>query len=104
ERLLRDIRQATDGLDITSAAYYDTVMTKIPYLDAVIKETLRLYPPLVRLERRVGVDGYKLGDLTLEKEQLISICAYAVHRSPENYPDPERYDPERFMPENRSKL
>lgn len=103
-RLLSEIEEALHGLDITSGEYYDTVMTKISYLDACIKETLRLYPPLVRLERRVNTDGYNLGGVELENDQLVTISAFAIHRNPKYYPEPLTYNPERFMPENKHLL
>lgn len=103
-KLLSEIEEALNGLDITSEEYYDTVMTKIPYLDAVIAETLRMYPPLVRLERRVNIDGYKLGGVELENDQLVTIAAFAVHRNAHYYPDPDTYKPERFLPENKHNL
>lgn len=104
DRLLNEIKEALNDLEITSEQYYDTVMTKIPFLEAVIKETLRLYPPLVRLERRVNIDGYKLGGVELENDQLITIAAFAVHRNAQYYPDPDTYQPERFLPENKHNL
>ena len=79
----------------------DIIINQLPYLDAVIKETLRKYPPVVRLERRVGVDGYKLGDIPLDKGTLIEVPTSAVHYCPEYYSDPYTFDPDRFMPENR---
>lgn len=103
-KLVSEVEEALHEVDTTSEQYYDTVMTKIPFLDAVIKETLRLYPPLVRLERRVNIDGYKLGGLELENDQLVTIAAFAVHRNPQYYPDPETYQPERFLPENKHNL
>ena len=67
-------------------------------------QTLRKYPPLVRLERRVGVDGYKLAGIPLDKDVLIEVPAISVHHDPEYYPEPERFNPDRFMPENKHLL
>src|SRR5690606_713115 len=64
----------------------------------------RKYPPVTRLERRVGVDGCKLGDYLLDKDMLIEVSAYSVHHNPEYYPEPSRYNPDRFMPENKHLL
>src|SRR5699024_5243141 len=52
ERLYRELEDGLNKLDPTSDEYYDTVMGKeLPYLTAVVNETLRKYPPLLRLER-----------------------------------------------------
>ncbi|CAG2106370.1 unnamed protein product, partial [Medioppia subpectinata] len=80
-------------------------LARLPYLDSVLSETLRLHPPSLRLHRVAAAD-YKLGDtgLTLYKGQTVQIGVYAVHTREEYYPDPFRFDPDRFMPENRHKL
>ena len=105
ERLKEEIVQAIEGLEPTSDHYHDTVMNHITYLDAIVKETLRKYPPVIRLERRVAASsGYKLAGIPLEKDQVIQIPTYGIHHSPEYYPEPERFWPERFMPENKHKL
>lgn len=104
DRLYQELNDALDGVDTSSELYYETVLTKVPYLEAVMKETLRKYPPLARLDRRVNVDGYKLGNVTLEKNQLVLIPAVAIHYNPEYYPEPNRFNPDRFMPENRDQL
>ena len=105
EKLLEEVLTATADIDDdTSEEYFETVNTKIPYLEAIIKETLRKYPPVVRLERRAGKDGLKVGGVELYKDQLIEVPTYAVHMDPEYYPDPTRFNPERFMPENKANL
>ncbi|KAF7492041.1 Cytochrome P450 3A11 [Sarcoptes scabiei] len=80
-------------------------LINLPYLDAVLSETMRKYPPLLTTGRRTEED-YHLKEfaLTIPRGMDIYIPIYAVHHDPEYYPDPERYDPERFMPENRHKL
>ena len=80
---------------------YDT-LSKLPYLDAVISETLRKYPPVQRLER-TATQTYHIPntEITIEKDNLIYIPVYAIHHSEEYYSSPETFKPERFLPENR---
>jgi cytochrome P450 family 135 len=66
------------------------------YLDAVVKEALRTRPPLGMCTRLVN-KPYKLGDYELEPGTLIAPCIYLVHHREDVYPDPERFDPERFL-------
>lgn len=80
------------------------VIQSLKYLDNVISETLRLYPPATRVER-VADEDYKLGDtgLTIPKDMIISIPVHAMHRDPTLFADPEKFDPDRFSPEERAK-
>ncbi|KAF8796996.1 Cytochrome P450 3A11 like protein [Argiope bruennichi] len=82
---------------------YETVQN-MKYLDNVISETLRLFPPAVRLERYADAD-YKLPGLGLKvpKQMCINIPVYAMHRDPKYFPDPERFDPDRFTAEEKAK-
>jgi cytochrome P450 len=101
EKLYEEVNSAIDSKGEIS---YET-LAKLPYLDSVISETLRLYPPVIRLEREAMTD-YKLGDtgITLFKGQIVEIPTYAIHHSEEYYPNPEKFIPERFMPENRHQI
>ncbi|KAG0645055.1 Cytochrome P450 monooxygenase aflV [Hyphodiscus hymeniophilus] len=70
---------------------------KLPYLDAVIKETLRLYSPLPASEPRslpvdCVIDGYKIPANT-----VVSMSPYALHRNGEVYKDPLVFNPERWL-------
>ncbi|XP_054157196.1 cytochrome P450 9e2-like [Oppia nitens] len=83
---------------------YESI-SKMPYLEACIAETLRIYNPLVFVNR-MAIKDYKLGDtgITLPKKTVVSANIQYIHHSPEYYPDPDRWNPERFMPYNRDKL
>jgi len=71
---------------------------QLPYLDQVVKETLRMYPPIHVGTRTAAMDlefnGYHIPAGT---RVLYSI--YLTHRDPRHWPDPDRFDPERFSPE-----
>lgn len=81
---------------------YDGVM-HLEYLEMVICETLRLYPPAPRLERICKKD-VKLNGVTIPKDTVIVIPAYALHRDPKYWPEPEEFRPERFSKEARETL
>ena len=99
------LRAEVDGaVDADGELPYEG-LTKLPLLDAVIAETLRLYPPVLRIDRKCSQD-YKLGEsgITLFKGQDVDIPVYAIHHSSDFYENPEQFNPDRFMPHNRHKL
>ncbi|KAL0103190.1 hypothetical protein PUN28_017495 [Cardiocondyla obscurior] len=99
ERLRKEIHDALEETD--GKITYD-MLTKLQYLDMVIAETLRMYPPLPFLDR-VTLERYKVpnSDLVLEKNTPIYISMTGMHYDPEYYPDPNKFDPERFTEENK---
>ena len=102
EKLYHEIMEKLQDIDPEDVnKYYETIMNEIPYLDATFKETLRKYPVLPRLERRIAADDYKLGGVLLERDTLVEISTVAIHYDPENYSEPKKFYPERFMPENK---
>jgi cytochrome P450 family 135 len=66
------------------------------YLDAVIKETLRLRPVLPIVGRNLKQD-ITLGGYDLPAGTMVAPCIYLTHRRPDVYPEPERFRPERFV-------
>lgn len=70
----------------------------LPYTESVIREVLRLYPPAWTLFFRMVVDDVQVGPYTLPKGAWVAIYPYVTHRDGRYFPDPLRFDPERFSP------
>jgi cytochrome P450 len=68
------------------------------YTTGVFRESLRLYPPGFMLDR-VATEDVEIGGYLLPKGTLVILAVYALHRRPDLWPDPERFDPDRFSPE-----
>ncbi len=99
------MQETLADLDEDSDLYYSTIMTKMPYLDAVVHETLRKYPPIKRIERKLtGADEYRIGGALLKRGMMVNIPTLAIHHSESFYPDPHLFIPERFLPANKDKL
>ncbi|CAO1427376.1 unnamed protein product [Diamesa serratosioi] len=75
---------------------------KMPYLDRVIKECLRIYPPITFISREFSEDLIHDG-VEYKKGDMAHILIYDIHRDEEQFPDPEKFDPDRFLPENCEK-
>ncbi|XP_046964289.1 cytochrome P450 6B2-like [Vanessa cardui] len=79
-------------------------VNEMPYLQACIDESLRIYPVLGILTREVG-DTYTLPTgLCLEKGMRVHIPVYDLHHDPANFPDPEEFRPERFLGEEKKNI
>ena len=68
----------------------------LPLLEAVIKETMRLYPPAFGFGRTVK-ESFTVGDYHFRKGAIILFNSYVTHRRPDLYEEPEAFRPERFM-------
>jgi cytochrome P450 len=71
---------------------------RLVYTRRVLDETMRLYPPIYVLSRKVVEDDTVCG-YQVRGGSAVDISAYVTHRLPEFWPDPERFDPDRFTPE-----
>ncbi|CAH1118986.1 unnamed protein product [Phaedon cochleariae] len=80
---------------------YEAVM-EMDYLEKVIQETLRKHPPGTVLPR-ICNKAYNApnSDLVIQEGTRVFIPAYAIHRDPEYFPDPKKFDPERFSDGNK---
>jgi cytochrome P450 len=74
---------------------------KLPLLDRILKESMRLKPPITRVGRRIASDVTIGGYRMLAGEYLV-IAPYVTHRHPEFWPNPEAFDPDRFLPEREA--
>lgn len=85
-----------------SVTFADTI--QMNYLERVIKETLRLYPPVPIIARKVNKD-VKLasGPYTIPSGTTVVVGQFAVHRRADIYPNPEKFNPDNFLPEKVSK-
>src|SRR5262249_18525899 len=88
-----------------------TDLANLPYTEMVVREALRLYPPAPGVAREPlrlyppapGVPGEPIEDVSIggydvPKGNLVTVATYALQRNARFFPDPERFDPERFAP------
>jgi cytochrome P450 len=73
-------------------------VSNLVYTDQVVSEALRLYSPIHSISRVATVDN-QLGGYRIPAGATIYVSMYATHRLPAFWPDPERFDPDRFTPE-----
>ncbi|XP_013183823.2 cytochrome P450 6B6 [Amyelois transitella] len=98
DKLLAEIDDILKKFD--GKVTYDCI-NELKYMEMAFEETLRLYPVVDTLQRRVETN-YKFPglDLEIKKGQMCVVSPMAIHRDAKYYPDPEKFDPERFSPEN----
>lgn len=89
EKLVREARERI-GNPVAFEA-----LAEMQYSQAVLEETLRLYPPVWLFTRR-ATDTDTIGDQAVEEGTDIYLSPYILHRTPEYWASPDRFDPERF--------
>jgi cytochrome P450 len=64
---------------------------------------MRLYPPANGLSRE-PIEDVDIGGYHLPKGAFVVVSMYSLHRTAEYFPEPDKFDPERFSPENEAKI
>jgi cytochrome P450 len=94
DRLRREVLEASPP---SAGPLESPSLMRLPYLQAVCNETLRLYPVgMITFPRRLEVP-LTLAGHRLEAGTTVYGCIYLAHRRPDVYPEPERFDPDRFL-------
>jgi cytochrome P450 len=90
-QLYSEIEEVLGGEPITFAK-----LPSLPLLEAVVKETMRLYPPAFGFGRAVQ-EAFAVGDYNFPKGAIILFNSFVTHRRPDLYEEPEAFRPKRFM-------
>lgn len=78
-------------------------LSRLSYLDVVLRETLRLYPPAYSIGREALVDT-ELGGVAIPKGAQVWLFQWVIHRDPRFYRDPKAFRPERWLGEEAQSL
>ncbi|XP_055309672.1 probable cytochrome P450 9f2 [Sitodiplosis mosellana] len=105
-KLYKEIAETNEKLAGKRVTY--DILQKMPYMDQVISETLRKWPPLPVMDR-LCVKDYDYNDgnglkFKIEKGTAVLIAIYGFHHDPKYFFDPEKFDPERFSEENKHNI
>jgi cytochrome P450 family 110 len=90
EKLIEEIDSLSDKTDINT-------ILRLPYLDAVCKETLRIYPVTMFAFPRMVKSAIQILDYHFEPGTIISPCIYLTHHREDLYPESKKFKPERFL-------
>jgi cytochrome P450 family 9 len=104
QRLFEEIAETDEELNGKSVTY--EVLQKMTYLDAVVSESLRKWPPAVvtdRLATRSCTLQVDETSYAIEKGTSFWFPIYALHHDEKYFPNPDKFDPERFHDEERRK-
>lgn len=74
-------------------------LARLPYLEMVIDESLRLYPPAWALAR-TAMEDVEIDGTRIPAGSYVFLSQWVMHRMPEYFPDPETFMPERFDPQH----
>ena len=75
---------------------YD-IIGHLPYLDQVFCESLRLFPPVVLFVNREAGEDTQLGQYHIPAGTNVQIPVWQIHHNPNLWPDPYRFDPDRYV-------
>jgi cytochrome P450 len=77
-------------------------LASLTYARQVLAETIRLFPPVWSIGR-LATEEHELGGYTIPAGAVVIVSPYLIQRDPRWYPDPERFDPERWTEEAQEK-
>lgn len=93
---LAEVTAELDALYADGSEVSFQALREIPHLEASLKETLRLHPPLILL-LRIAQQELEIGGWTIPVDTLVGATPKVSNRIPEDFPEPESFDPGRYL-------
>ncbi|OQV09315.1 hypothetical protein CLAIMM_13449 [Cladophialophora immunda] len=90
-------QELRDAFPDRSAVPDNVTCSNLPYLQAVIKETLRRYPTIIATLPRTAVEDVVIAGHALPKGTIVGTQNYTIHRWASAFPDAEKFDPDRWL-------
>lgn len=97
QNIREEISTILKGKEVTESNLHE-----LPYLQATVKETLRLHTPIPLLVPHMNLEEAKLGGYTIPKESKVVVNAWWLANNPAWWKNPEEFRPERFLQEESS--
>ncbi len=95
---LQTVLEEIDALFADGAGVSFESLRQVPKLENVLKEVLRLHPPLILLMRKVMKDFY-VKDFLVKAGKFVCAAPSVTHRGADLFPAPNQFDPDRYTPE-----
>ncbi|CAH2005967.1 unnamed protein product [Acanthoscelides obtectus] len=96
EKILEEQEKIFGSLENEPQTTYADLQ-EMKYMDAVINESIRVFPPIPMIGRKLTGDIQLDNGLTLPDTMSVVCALYALHHNPKYFSDPEKFDPERFV-------
>ncbi|KAL1198235.1 Cytochrome [Cardamine amara subsp. amara] len=94
------LREELDSVVGKTRLIQETDLPNLPYLQAVVKEGLRMHPPIPVFVRS-SQEGCRIGGFYIEEKTTLMVNTYAVIRDSNSWEDPNEFKPERFLASSR---
>ncbi|XP_038724254.1 cytochrome P450 705A12-like [Tripterygium wilfordii] len=101
-KIFEKAREEIDSVVGNDRLVEETDLPNLPYLQAIVKEALRLYPPGSLLPRKT-YKACQLSGYDIPKDIMVVFNLYAIMRDPEAWDNPDEFIPERFLSSNNEK-
>lgn len=105
KKLVNQIDEADKAGNLSNPISYKEATTHLPYLGAVLKESMRLHPSVgLLMERHVPAGGVELCGRHIPAGTIVGINPWVVQRDANVYPEPDSFIPERWLESSDTKL
>jgi cytochrome P450 len=98
DKLVEELRRVLGGRAPTASA-----LPRLTYTEMILKEAMRLYPPVWVIGRR-ALAPFRMGNYELPAETNVVMSQLITHRDAKYFPEPERFDPDRWRPNDPRNL
>uniref|UniRef100_A0A1W7HBU9 (+)-piperitol/(+)-sesamin synthase n=1 Tax=Scoparia dulcis TaxID=107240 RepID=A0A1W7HBU9_SCODU len=94
--ILKKARTEIDNVVGNDRIINESDVSRLPYLEKIVSETLRLFPAAPLLVPHESSDDCKIGGYDIPRRTILLVNAWAIHRDPSVWEDPMSFKPERF--------